>query len=61
MAKSQRLSCGFNRLALFLAAIPLLVGLPVSVLWAFSDFNHAAEKHQKLICAHKKAGTLRQA
>ena len=57
MASSQRLSCGFHRLALFLAAIPLLIGLPVSVLWALSDFNHAAERHQKLVCAHKSAGT----
>ena len=57
MATSQRLSCGFHRLALFLAAIPLLVGLPISAFWAVSDFNYAAEKHQKLACAHKSAGT----
>jgi hypothetical protein len=36
MAKSQRMSRGFNRLALFLAAMPLVIGGTLSV-WSVQE------------------------
>ena len=42
MAASQRLSRGFHRLALVLAAIPLVVGIALSVLWGVHDFQVAS-------------------
>jgi hypothetical protein len=53
MASSQRLSRGFHRLALFLAAIPLLLGGSLSVYIAFDLANRLWEQHQKLLCAHE--------
>ena len=54
MATSQRVSRGFHRLALFLAAVPLLIGVLGSVLWAIRDANIiASNKHQKLMCAYE--------
>ena len=53
MAASQRVSRGFHRLALFLAAIPLLLGGSLSVYIAFDLANRAWEQHQKLVCAHE--------
>jgi len=51
MAASQRLSRGFHRLALFLAAIPLVAGVCFSV-FLFNDHNSAQHKNQRLVCAH---------
>jgi hypothetical protein len=54
MATSQRLSRGFHRLALFLAAIPLLVGGIGSTFFAFDHANYAQHLHDeqvKLVCA----------
>jgi hypothetical protein len=53
MGASQRLSRGFNRLGLFLAAIPLLVGGAITIIDAMSEADSASTKHQKLLCAHK--------
>jgi hypothetical protein len=57
MSTSQRVSRGFHRLALFLAAIPLLIGIVSSVLWGFHDANLASDKHQQLVCAQNRLGT----
>ena len=53
MATSNRLSRGFHRLALFLAAIPLLLGGSLSVYIAFDLANRLWEQHQKLVCTHE--------
>ena len=53
MSTAQRVSRGFHRLALFLAAIPLLLGGSLSVYIAFDLANRHWEQHQKLVCAHE--------
>jgi hypothetical protein len=53
MSTAQRVSRGFHRLALFLAAIPLLLGGSLSIYVAFNLANRAWEQHQKLVCAHE--------
>jgi hypothetical protein len=53
MSAAQRVSRGFHRLALFLAAIPLLLGGSLSVYIAFDLANRLWEQHQKLVCAHQ--------
>jgi hypothetical protein len=53
MSTGQRVSRGFHRLALFLAAIPLLLGGSLSVYIAFDLANRLWEQHQKLLCAHE--------
>jgi hypothetical protein len=53
MSTAQRVSRGFHRLALFLAAIPLLLGGSLSIYVAFNLANRAREQHQKLVCAHE--------
>src|SRR5262245_43402342 len=53
MSAAQRVSRGFHRLALFLAAIPLLLGGSLSVYIAFDLANRLWEQHQKLVCAHE--------
>jgi hypothetical protein len=58
MATSQRISRGFHRLAIFSAAVPFLIGVPLSVLTGLEDANIALLKHEKLTCAHKSAGTI---
>jgi len=55
MSAAQRVSPGFHRLALFLAAIPLLLGGSLSVYIAFDLANRLWEQHQKLVCAHEYA------
>jgi hypothetical protein len=50
---SQRLSRGFHRLGLFLAAILLIVGGWFSVLTAKDEASMALHKHQQLVCAHE--------
>jgi hypothetical protein len=54
MNTAQRVSRGFQRLALFLAAIPLLLGGSLSVYIAFDLANRLWEQHQKLVCAHQR-------
>jgi hypothetical protein len=51
MATSVRLSRGFHRLALFLAAIPLLAGIAVSVFIAKETADSALQA-QQVACAH---------
>ena len=54
MATAQRLGHGFNRLALFLAAIPLLVGGGLSLAIAIDQANDAKAMHEeqaRLVCA----------
>jgi hypothetical protein len=53
MSTSQRVSRGFHRLALFLAAIPLLVGGLLSVYVAYPVVSHGLDQHQRLVCAHE--------
>ena len=53
MSASQRVSHGFHRLGLFLAAIPLLVGGALVITSAIGKANSASAEHQKLLCAHK--------
>ena len=53
MSTAQRVSRAFHRLALFLAAIPLLLGGSLSVYIAFELANRLWEQHQKLVCAHE--------
>jgi len=54
MSTAQRVNRGFHRLALFLAAIPLLLGGSLSVYIAFDLANRLWEQHQKLVCAHEQ-------
>jgi hypothetical protein len=56
MVASQRLSRGFHRLAVFVAAIPLLVGAVWTISIAIGNANYASETHRKLLCAYNKAG-----
>jgi hypothetical protein len=53
MAALARLNLNFHRLALLLAAIPLLLGGSLSVYIAFDLANRLWEQHQKLVCAHE--------
>jgi hypothetical protein len=53
MAASPRPIRDFHRLALLLAAIPLLLGVSLSVYIAFDLANRFWEQHQKLVCAHE--------
>ena len=53
MAALARLNLNFHRLALLLAAIPLLLGGSLSLYIAFDLANRLWEQHQKLLCAHE--------
>lgn len=53
MGASQRVSRGFHRLALFLAAIPFLVGTVVSLYWAGGPTFTDLTRHKQLVCAHE--------
>jgi hypothetical protein len=59
VASSSRLSRGFHRLTLFLAAIPLLVGGFFSVSAAYSVANTDLYQHQRLMCAHEHLGLIK--
>jgi hypothetical protein len=52
MSSPQRISRGFHRLGLFLAAIPLLIGIG-SMIFTGIDANNSWRRHQKLVCAHE--------
>ena len=47
MSTSQRVSRGFHRLALFLAAIPLLIGSAISIYMAVDSVNTAKQWDEK--------------
>jgi hypothetical protein len=49
---SPRVSRGFHRLGLFLAAIPLLWGVFYSLGDPLQMANHDLDWHQKVACAH---------
>jgi hypothetical protein len=51
MGASRRVSRGFHRLGLFLAAIPLIVGALV-IAWMTQQSAKAIRQHQALVCAH---------
>jgi hypothetical protein len=53
MSASQRVSRGFHRLGLFLAAIPLLTGIAISVYIAKEFADGATQANQKAACAHR--------
>jgi hypothetical protein len=59
MAASQRVSRGFHRLALFLAAIPLLLGGILSVYFAW-DAKLAYDHQAKLVCAQTALNSAQQ-
>jgi hypothetical protein len=52
MSTSQRVSLRFHRLAVFLAVIPLVLGVTLSAFFAYTAANREADQHQKLDCAH---------
>jgi hypothetical protein len=60
ISTAQRVSSGFHRLALFLAAIPLLLGGSLSVYIAFDLANRLWEQHQKLLCAHQHVASQKR-
>jgi len=51
MGASQRVSRGFNRLAIFLAAIPLVIGTILSLGVAVQQANEEKAYQQKVVCA----------
>jgi hypothetical protein len=51
MGASQRVSRGFNRLAIFLAAIPLVIGTILSLGVAVQQANEEEAYQQKVVCA----------
>ena len=51
MGASQRVSRGFHRLAIFLAAIPLVIGTILSLGVAAELANEEEAYHQKVVCA----------
>ena len=52
MASSRRISRGFHRLAILLAAIPLLIGGTIAILESYDALISASRKHQTLECAY---------
>ena len=50
---SQRVSRGFHRLALFLAAIPLMIGIGVSFFVAKDSADKVSQAYQQLLCVHR--------
>lgn len=57
MDAAQRVSRGFHRLALFLAAIPLLIGGVLGVDASRSYADGEQSRHQQLLCAHDKVAS----
>ena len=53
MSTSQQISRGFHRLAILIAAIPLLGGGPFALVNGFNQAADASSDHQKVICAHE--------
>ena len=47
---SQSVGRGFHRLAVFLAAIPLLVGTVISLYWAGGPTFTDLTRHKRLVC-----------
>src|SRR5215468_686503 len=55
MSASQRVSCGFHRLAVLSAAIPLLLGIIYSLWSSYQTANNELDRHHKLECAREHA------
>jgi hypothetical protein len=53
MSRAQRISRGFHRLAILLAAIPLLIGGSWALVTGFNRAGDASRDHQKVLCAHE--------
>ena len=53
MSTLQRVSRGFRRLAILLAAVPLLVGGSWGIVTGFSRASDASRDHEKVLCAHE--------
>ena len=53
MSTSQRVSRGSHRLAVFVAAIPLLIGVTISLFWAGEPTYKDLQRHQLQVCAHE--------
>ena len=53
MSTSQQISRGFHRLAILIAAIPLLVGGSIALVTGFNQAADASRDHQKMLCAHE--------
>jgi len=51
MSGAQKISRGFHRLALFLAAIPLITGTIAALVIVGN--NSEWTQYQKLVCAHE--------
>ena len=54
MSKSQTISRGFHRLAVLLAAIPLLVGVGFSIALPVETASRSQKTHEQLVCAQGK-------
>ena len=52
MSTSQRVSRGFHRLALVLAAIPLVLGAIFSAYFAYEDATGRLVRHKNSACAY---------
>ena len=50
---TSRVSRGFHRLAVFVAAIPLLIGVTISLSWAGKSTYQDLQRHQLQVCAHE--------
>ena len=53
MSTSQQISRGFHRLAILIAAIPLLVGGSIALVTGFNQAGAASRDHEKVLCAHE--------
>jgi hypothetical protein len=58
MSASQRVSRGFHRLGLFLAAILFVICIAVSVFLARDYADCGQHEHAMLVCANEKLATL---
>ena len=52
MSTSHRVSPGFHRLALFLAAIPLLLGVIFSAYFAYEEATRGLARHKNSGCVY---------
>src|SRR5262249_11963190 len=60
MSTAQRVSRGFHWLAIFSAAIALLIGITVSIIIARDHTNTLRQYHGELLCAHARAESARK-
>src|SRR5262245_21360460 len=63
MRTAQRVSRGFHRLAVFFAAIPLVIGAAYStpiVIEAMTAARKASLEHNRVMCAHQYLNQIRR-